>query len=86
MGTPHLVEDLTLLAARVQKGRRLADLTRGELAVEAGVRRDVVDRIETGRVVSDEDRESVLAVVAAHTTPTALHIPQPRSEAPSFRD
>lgn len=85
MGTPHLVEDLTILAARLQKGRRLAQLTRGELAVEAGVDVEVVDRMETGRIVSDEDRDSVLAVVAVHTTPSALHIPQQRS-APDFRD
>jgi len=86
MGTPQLVEDLTLLAARLHKGRRLAQLTRGELAVEAGVDPDVVERMETGRVVSDADRDSVMAVVALHTTPTALQIPHPRAEAPSFRD
>jgi len=86
MGTPQLVEDLTLVAARLHKARRLAQLTRGELAVEAGVDPDVVERMETGRVVSDEDRDSVMAVVALHTTPTALKIPQPRAEAPSFRD
>lgn len=86
MGTPQLVEDLTVLAARLHKGRRLAQMTRGELADEAGVDPEVVERMETGRVVSDEDRDSVMAVVAAHTTPTALHIPQPRTEAPSFRD
>jgi len=86
MGTPHSIEDLTVLAARLQKGRRLRQLTRGELAVEAGVDIEVVDRMETGHVVSDEDREAVLAVVGAPATAAALHIPQQRTEAQSLRD
>jgi len=82
MGAEHFVEELDVLAARLAKGRRLAHLSRQDLATESGVALAVVERMETGRVVPDEDRDKVLAVLAEHTTPEALHIPHPRSETP----
>ena len=81
MGAEHFVEELDVLAARLAKGRRLAHLSRSDLATESGVEIEVVERMETGRVVPDEDQAKVLAVLAEHTTAEALHIPRPRSEA-----
>jgi len=82
MGAEHFVEELDVLAARLAKGRRLAHLSRSDLATESGVDLEVVERMETGRVVPDEDQAKVLAVLGEHTTAEALHIPQPRSETP----
>lgn len=81
MAPEHFVEELNVLAARLAKGRRLAHLSRSDLATESGVDLEVVERMETGHVVPDEDRAKVLAVLAEHTTPEALHLPRPRSEA-----
>lgn len=66
MAVDHLIEDLTALAARVAKRRRLARLTRPGLAQEAGVPPDVVTRIENARVVSDADVYAVLGILQRH--------------------
>jgi len=74
----HL-QDLDQLAARIAKKRRLAHITRRDLAFEAGVALDVIERIETGRPVAHEDLIAVLDTIAAVTT-AEIRIPAPRAE------
>jgi transcriptional regulator with XRE-family HTH domain len=73
------VQILDQLAAKLAKKRRLARITRAELALEAGVDLEVVDRIEHGRPVAHDDLVAVLEVVAAGR-PIPRHVPAPRGE------
>ena len=73
------VEYLDQIAARISKRRRLARITRGELAFEAGVGLEVIERIETGRPVAHDDLIAVIDGIE-HLRSGELHIPTPRTE------
>ena len=73
------VEYLDQIAARIAKRRRLARITRGELAFEAGVGLEVIERIETGRPVAHDDLIAVIDGIE-HRRASLVHIPTPRSE------
>lgn len=75
------VELLDQLASKLAKRRRLAHITRADLAFEAGVDLEVIERIETGRPVAHDDLTAVLDVVAAGRRPAQLQVPAPRGEA-----
>jgi len=73
------VEYLDQIAARISKRRRLARITRGELAFEAGVGLDVIERIESGRPVAHDDLIAVIDGIE-HRRAGVVHVPTPRTE------
>ena len=75
----HSIEQLDQIAARVAKQRRLAHITRGDLAFEAGGGHEVGERIETGRPVAPEDLIAVLHGIEQRRE-GELHIPAPRTD------
>ena len=75
------IETLDKLATKLAKKRRLAQVTRGDLALEAEVSVDVIERIETGRPVAYEDLVAVLDTIDRAQALAGLRVPQPRTEA-----
>lgn len=76
-------EELTQLATRVSKKRRLARITRADLAFEAGISMETVERIESGRPVAPEDLLAVLDAIAGAGAPWAnARVPAQRSAPP----
>ena len=74
------VEQLDQIANRIAKERRLAHITRGDLAFEAGVSLEILEQIERGRPVAHEDLIAVLDVVAGARRRAETYVPQPRTE------
>ena len=73
------VEQLDMIAARIAKKRRLAHITRGDLAYEAGVTIEVVERIEQGRPVAHDDLLAVLHRME-ELRAAEISVPGPRTE------